>query len=130
MQRNSIRQWLPFILWMALIFAVSSIPRLSGEQFGMPRWSDKVAHFIEYAILAFLFYRGEGGGRWRLGVPAWLLVIVAGIAIGGVDEFHQRFVPGRDSNIIDLAADAAGVVTGTLIGMWRFRTIGKRVETA
>jgi VanZ family protein len=129
-QRNKFRQWFPFIAWMVLIFVVSSIPRLSGEEFGMPRGFDKAAHFVEYAILAFLFYRGESGERWRMGVPAWLLVIAAGLAIACLDEYHQRYIPGRDSNILDLTADAGGIITGTLIGMWRYKTFTRRVERA
>ncbi|HVO76620.1 MAG TPA: VanZ family protein [Candidatus Bathyarchaeia archaeon] len=122
------KQWLPFIIWVSLVFAVSSIPRLSDQPFSLPRSADKVAHFAEYAILAFLFYRGEGGGKWRMGVPAWLLVIAVALAIGGVDEYHQRYIPGRDSDIHDWTADAAGVITGTLIGVWRFWAIARRAE--
>ncbi len=128
MQPDTLKQWLPFIIWVAIIFIVSSIPRLSGEEFGMPLGLDKAAHFIEYAILAFLFYRGERGGRWRMGVPAWSLVISAGLAIAMVDECHQRYVPGRDSSILDWTADAMGIITGTLIGMRRYRSIARRAE--
>ena len=130
MHRNTLKQWLPFIIWVVVIFVVSSIPRLSGEEFGMPFGSDKVAHFVEYAILAFLFYRGERGERWRMGVPAWVLVIAAGLVIAMIDEYHQRYIPGRDSNFVDWAADAAGIITGTLIGMRRYRSIARRAEKA
>jgi len=128
LQPDTLKQWLPFIIWVAIIFIASSVPRLSGEEFGMPLGSDKAVHFIEYAILAFLFYRGERGERWRIGVPAWSLVISAGLAIAMVDEFHQRYVPGRDSNILDWTADATGIITGTLIGMRRYRSIARRAE--
>ena len=128
MRRDTLRQWLPFIIWVAIIFIVSSIPRLSGEEFGMPLGADKVAHFIEYAILGFLMYRGERGARWRMGVPAWALVIAVGFAIAMVDEYHQRYVPGRDSNVFDWATDAAGVAVGTLIGMRRYRLMVSGVE--
>jgi len=127
-QRNTLKQWLPFIVWVVLVFAVSSIPHLSVPAFGMPRWSDKIAHLTEYAVLAFLFYRGERGERWRMGIPAWLLVIVATLAIASVDEYHQRFIPGRDSNILDWTADGVGIVIGTLIGMVRFGTFSRRAE--
>jgi VanZ family protein len=130
MQPNKLKQWFPFLVWMALIFVVSSIPRLSGEEFGVPRGLDKIAHFVEYAILAVLFYRGERGERWRMGVPAWLLVIVAGMAIACLDEYHQRYIPGRDSNILDLTADAVGIITGTLFGIRRYKTFTRRVERA
>jgi len=129
-QWNALKSWLPFIVWMTLIFVVSSIPRLSGENFGMPLGSDKIAHFMEYAVLAFLFYRGARGERWRIAIPACLIVIVAGLTIASVDEYHQRFVPGRDSNIIDWVTDAAGIVIGTLIAMRRYRCAARRVEKA
>lgn len=127
-QGNTLKQWLPFIIWVALVFAVSSIPHLAVPALGMPHWSDKVAHFIEYAVLAFLFYRGEGGERWRMGIPAWLLVIVATLAIASVDEYHQRYIPGRDSNILDWTADAVGIVIGTLTGLVRFGAFSRRAE--
>ena len=125
---STLKPWLPFIVWVALIFVGSSIPQFPGEVFSMPRGADKVAHFIEYMILAFLFYRGERGERWRMGVPAWFLVIVAGLVIATVDEYHQRYIPGRDSNILDWTADAAGIMSGTLIGMWRHRRLARRAE--
>jgi VanZ family protein len=113
---------------VAIIFIVSSIPRLSGEKFGMPLGADKVAHFIEYAVLGFLMYRGERGARWRLGLPAWALVMAVGLGIAMADEYHQRYVPGRDSNALDWATDAAGVAVGTLFGMRRYRSIASGAE--
>ncbi len=129
MRPGAFRHWLPFIVWVAIVFVGSSIPRLSDENFGMPRGADKAAHFLEYAILAFLLYRGAGSLR-RRGVPAWVLVVAAGVLIGAVDEIHQRFIPGRSPDVLDLAADAAGVVTGTLLGMRRFRSTGRGAEAA
>ncbi len=124
------RQLLPFFIWTILIFVGSSIPRLSGDEFGMPAWSDKVAHFLEYLILAFLFYRGIRGERWRRGVPAWLIVLSTGLVIASVDEYHQAFIPGRDANIFDWAADMAGVASGALVGMRRYRARAGSAEQA
>lgn len=124
------KQLLPFFAWTILVFAVSSIPRLSGDEFGVPAWSDKVAHFLEYLILAFLFYRGIRGERWRMGVPAWLIVLATGLAIASVDEYHQSYIPGRDSNIFDWIADMAGVASGTMLGMRRYRARAGDAEQA
>jgi VanZ family protein len=124
------RQLFPFFVWTILIFVVSSVPRLPGDVFGMPTWSDKIAHFLEYLILAFLFYRGIRGERWRMGVPAWLIVLVTGLVIASVDEYHQAFIPGRDSNVFDWTADMAGVASGTLIGMRRYRPRAGAAEQA
>lgn len=131
MRRKSLKRWVPLFCWVALIFVVSSIPRLSlGEKFGMPLEADKVAHFIEYLILAFLFYRGMRDERWGKALPAWLLVVSACLAIATVDEFHQEFIPGRDANIWDWLADAAGIVSGTLIAMRRLKLVEKGAEKA
>jgi len=129
-QSKNLKRWLPFFVWVVLIFVGSSIPRLSGDVFGVPPWSDKVAHFLEYLILAFLFYRGVRGERWRMGFPAWFIVLATGLVIASIDEYHQEYIPGRDANIWDWTADMAGVVTGALIGMRRYRAFAKRPEKA
>jgi VanZ family protein len=96
----------------------------------MPLGADKVAHFIEYLILAYLFYRGARDERWGRVLPAWLLVIIVCGGIGTIDELHQRFIPGRDPNIWDWVADTAGIVSGTLIGMRRFKPGERAAEKA
>ena len=130
MQSKTLKQWVPFFAWVVLIFVGSSIPRLPGNPFGMPRGADKVAHFLEYLILAFLFYQGLREERWRKGFPAWFIVLATGLVIASIDEYHQEYIPGRDANIWDWAADMAGIVTGALIGMRRYRAFAKRPEKA
>jgi VanZ family protein len=34
--------------------------------------------------------------------------------LGTLDEFHQYFVPGRQSDVLDLLADAVGIALGVL----------------
>jgi VanZ family protein len=46
-----------------------------------------------------------------------LLAIVLAIAYGVSDEFHQRFVPGRSSDVYDVLADAEGAAAAAL-GAW------------
>jgi VanZ family protein len=94
---------------MALIFYMSSMPEppLPG---GI---SDKVAHTLGYAALGWLAARAVGGG---LGAPMRmrdaLVAIAIGVAYGISDEYHQSFVPGRDSDIHDVYADAVGAAIG------------------
>jgi VanZ family protein len=130
MRSSTMKQWLPFFAWVVIIFIGSSIPQLPGNPFGLPRGSDKVVHFLEYLILAFLFYRGIRGERWRMGLPAWLIVLAAGLVIASVDEYHQTYIPGRDASIKDWAADMTGVAIGTLIGLRRYRSLAGRSEKA
>jgi VanZ family protein len=127
---NTLKRWLPFFVWVVLIFIGSSIPRLPASPFGMPRGADKVAHYLEYLILAFLFYRGVRGERRWVSLPAWFIVLATGLVIASVDEYHQAYIPGRDANIWDWTADMAGIVTGTLIGMRRYRAVAGHSEKA
>lgn len=100
------RRWLASLLWAVAIFLVSSIPKLDTAVTRL-EGCDKVAHFVEYFILGWaLRYWSRGGS------PGFL---AGGIAFAAFDEFHQRYVPGREMSLWDFVADAAGVVAGFLI---------------
>lgn len=66
---------------------------------------DKLAHSVYFATLAVLLWFGAGG-RW----PVLLFLVVS--AIGGLDEIHQSFLPGRMADVYDFLTDAvaAGLV--------------------
>lgn len=103
-------RWLAVIAWMTLIFAVSSQPRL-------PKLSEplldvllkKAAHFIEYGILAALFWRALALLR-QIWLGAWLLAALYAAS----DEWHQSFVPGRQPSPSDVLIDAFGAATALL----------------
>jgi VanZ family protein len=123
-----ISRWLPLAAWVALIFGLSSIPGLSAEDVDLPRWFDKVVHAVEYAVLALLIYRGFGYGQSQ---PRWITVLIAvatGTGLAALDELYQRTVPGRFSSAFDFAADAVGVLAGTLLAVFRQRIRGERSE--
>jgi VanZ family protein len=104
--------WLPPLLYMILIFS------FSAESSPMPEvtehvW-DKALHSAEYAGLALLFCRaltGEGLG--------WLAAVVTAVLFaslyGASDEWHQAFVPLRDSDVRDWVADTLGAALGAAI---------------
>ncbi|HEY6834942.1 MAG TPA: VanZ family protein [Gaiellaceae bacterium] len=100
--------WGPVVVWMAVIFGLSSIPSLSS---GLGTWDEflrKGAHITEYAILGALLFRALG--RWQ---PALLI----GIAYAATDEIHQHFVQGRHSSPFDVAFDACGLALGLLAAL-------------
>jgi VanZ family protein len=69
----------------------------------------KAAHVTEYGMLAFLVYGSFGAQqpfRWRLRQAISCIGIVGLYSL--TDEFHQRFVPGRHSSLIDCGIDVAG----------------------
>ncbi len=120
--------WVPVLLYLLVIFAGSSVsgpPQIPG---GL---SDKTAHFLEYAGLGFLLARAIAGRRW-LAIPLRYVVVAAIVAAayGVSDEVHQLFVPGREFDPHDMAADAFGAsaAAGALwaCGIIRRSSAGKR----
>jgi VanZ family protein len=115
----NIRRWLPLIVWIVMIFALSSIPGLSSDDVKLPTGFDKLVHFIEYAVFALLYYRGLSYGGVRVRWSIVLVVIASGIAVAALDEMYQSYIPRRDSSLYDLVMDSAGIVTGTLAAVLR-----------
>lgn len=123
---NRLKRWAPLALWIAVIFGLSSIPGMPGKGFRLPQGSDKVVHFLEYAVLAYLLYRGLGYGRVEPGISHGVasLVLAAGIALS--DEYYQSFIPGRDASFFDLSADLLGIITGNALYYFVKVTSGRR----
>lgn len=120
-RRRRLNAWVPLAIWIVLIFVGSSWPHLTNGKFGMPEGSDKIVHATEYLVLAILFCRGFGVQRLGGRVSVWLLVVAICLAMGAFDEYHQRFIPGRDSSLLDFAADMVGIFSGASLGVWRLK---------
>jgi VanZ family protein len=103
-----VRNWLPVLVWAALIFGFSSVPDLGTGLGGWDLVLRKLAHTAEYAILGALLVRATG----RAG-----LALALGSAYAASDEIHQVFVAGRHGSPIDVAIDAVGVAVG--IALWQ-----------
>jgi VanZ family protein len=104
--------WLPAVAYMALIWTLSSMPlqlRLESIPF-----RDKGAHAFEYGVLALLI--AHAIRRTWLSTPLWRVLVYAIVATfvwGFLDEVHQAFVPGRNSDAADLLADTIGACVGS-----------------
>ena len=95
-------RWVPALLVMAVIFALSATPGPDLPKFGL--WDTLVkkgAHFFGYAVLALAYWHAiraqPGGHRARFYVLAFALAILYAVS----DEFHQSFVPGRHPSWVD-----------------------------
>jgi VanZ family protein len=89
--------------------------------------SDKLLHLAGYALLGVLFYRAYRS-RWE-NMPArrlfWLSA--ASTALYGLsDELHQYFVPYRNADVMDAAADAAGGLIGAALAMALHAVLDRR----
>ena len=114
------RHWLPVLLYVALIFTLSSMPHLQAP-FHFPN-ADKVMHIGEYGLLGLLLVRAlHTIARLESMLAAGLLALVIGVAIGGADELYQRGVPGRESSILDVVADTLGVSLSQIAYAWAHR---------
>jgi hypothetical protein len=68
-------------------------------------------HFVEYGVLAALFYRA-----WRFHIDGRRLLypVLAGTVVATGDEFLQWYIPSRVGEMHDIALDVAAVVLGLL----------------
>ena len=110
-----IRDFVPLLLWMGLIFMLShqsvlvEIEHEAGEQAFY-----KTAHIVVYAILAWLWWRALSARRevgWSVLTGALGLTVLYGIS----DEIHQLFIPGRYGRIADVLFDASGALAMILL---------------
>jgi VanZ family protein len=71
-------------------------------------------HFVEYGLVAYLFYRVW---RNRPDLSGVVFAACAGLAVGIADEWVQWFVPGRVGEMHDVALNAVAVGCGLLFSM-------------
>jgi VanZ family protein len=112
----------PVILWGMLIFVISSLPGVSQPFTKIP-YLDKVAHFFEYGVFAFLmsraFYFSESKPRI---IRALVLSFIFCALFGALDEIHQLFIPGREQSVKDFFADIAGILAALTVFFIRYRS--------
>ncbi len=71
-------------------------------------------HFVEYGVIALLFYRVW---RPRGDASMFVLPMLAGIAVGTVEEWLQWFIPGRVGDMRDVFLNMAAIVCGLLFSV-------------
>lgn len=128
MQMNWVKRWLPVIVWAAVISTFSThaftanntghfiipilhslFPHAPSESLErMHFFIRKSGHFIEYFILSLLILRGIRAGRKQTRLVWFAMTLLAVAAYASLDEFHQRFVPGRTAAVSDVVLDTTG----------------------
>jgi VanZ family protein len=140
-RRQFVLYWLPPLVWMGVIFALSTgyfSSYKTGSVFGEiisqlfpwmgAKWvqrlhymTRKMGHLTEYAILAVLWaralfrsgpWRGELGGTRLL----WILGLV--VLYASFDEWHQSWSSLRTGSALDVLIDGVGGAAGLVA--WRF----------
>ncbi len=112
-----VRDGIPLICWLALIFTLSSRPMLvSFEKPFTQVLFAKSAHIFVYAILTWLCWRllsPQRKASWPLLWAAFSLAVL----YGSSDEIHQSYVPGRHGRFADILFDTSGA----LLMLWLLR---------
>jgi VanZ family protein len=107
--------WLPVLFWCGLIFYLSNLPHLRMTEAWWDMIVRKIAHLVEYAILARLIKRAltltTAWPRKRVFTTA----LVGAILYAVSDEFHQNFVEGRVGSVRDIVIDSIGAWLGLVL---------------
>ncbi|GBC81977.1 hypothetical protein HRbin10_01095 [bacterium HR10] len=144
--RALVRRWLPAVIWTGVVLGFSSdalaaaqtsrvllpllrivFPSADPETLeALHLGLRKLAHAVEYAILAALYARAVSG-RFRLegGAREVLLHqggrILLGVAlVAAVDEYRQSLSPVRTGSIRDWGIDLCGASLALML-LWRAR---------
>ncbi|OAT72494.1 VanZ family protein [Parageobacillus thermoglucosidasius] len=132
--KGKIQRWGFVVLWCIVIYCFSEFSLFTGENtkrileavltyvpFGhggdgtsspLNFIVRKLAHLIEFGILAVLVWRALSPKRAAY-VGAWLFATVYAMT----DEWHQSFEPGRTAAPKDVAIDSCGALLA-LIGVF------------
>ena len=115
-----------FWSWLILIIIVSSIPFLWSPKISIDKPGfnfefrlDYIFHFMEYFILVTLlcFWKFKYFHKFKINILYVILIILFSI----FEEFHQKIIPGRVFNPVDLCYDLMGIASGFIIFFIRRR---------
>ncbi len=134
-----LRYWLPAILWLSLIASTSSDAfswqhtghllellfsalsiQMTQAHFDLFHFLlRKSAHFTEYLVMSFLWYRAGQSGRreWRL--SSALLALGVCVTLASLDEWHQTFLLSRTGAFRDVLLDFSGALAMQMVLAFR-----------
>jgi len=116
----------PAGLYYGLIFFLSAQPNVElPVSFPL---IDKILHLFLYAgfgvCVTYSLIRLSRIKAWR----QLLVLVLLGIVLGGLDEVHQMFVPGRSADVADAIADILGILAGWgMVRAWIRWPSGRRI---
>jgi VanZ family protein len=104
--------WLPPFVLMGVIFVLSAQPSLDSGLGVADLIGRKLIHFVEYALLCFLWWRAFVTVTTPRRAALLAFLLASGYAL--TDEFHQTFVDGRHGTPVDWLIDSAGAAAAAL----------------
>jgi len=118
---KKLTKWLPAILIMGIIFALSSVKGVTINEIGLGKESYHInGHFILFVLLCFAYFRATKN---------IILSVVLTMCYGVLDELHQLYTPGRSSSTFDIFVDSTGAVLTGLF-LWKLQPyLPKKLRT-
>ena len=111
-----IRIYVP-ILYMIVIFILSSIPTYDGKLGGVVLCEPKltnILHVPAFAVLSFLwmwYFQISKVFSFKKAVKLVSIITITSAVFG---EVYQLFIPGRFASVSDIALNIAGIFFGVL----------------
>ena len=109
-----------FWIWFVIIIVLADIPNLTTGRDRLHEWGfeirlDYIAHFLLYFVFSFLFICWKVDEKFNINELLLLGFIIGGLVLGVVDEYHQKVVPGRTFNPVDMFYNVLGLVCGIIV---------------
>jgi len=126
-KNNLLLYHLPLLAYAIVIIVLSSLSHLKTPEIRFLAF-DKIAHFFEYALLAFLTVRSFSHISQNISKnKAYLLTALFIIIFALFDEYFVQTLSRRVSSMYDLMADVVGAYI-LMLSMWFFQKIRDKKE--
>lgn len=118
-----------FVFWMLTIIIVSSVPSIPTLKIHTAKSEirlDYLIHFCEYGLLAGIAYLTFVKSEFRLSYQKFFMITSALILFAILDEYHQKFIPGRAFNLKDIYSNISGILAALIFCIVVFRLIANQ----
>ncbi|MBI4726412.1 VanZ family protein [candidate division TA06 bacterium] len=116
--RKKIIIWGPVAAWLVLMVTATSIPNLrTPSEYSH---ADPIFHLAAYLALAVLAARAVFMSDYRH-KGLWAVLLVLGLGLAAIDEYHERWIPGRTVSFLDFSMDAIGFAAGAGLSKLRYK---------
>jgi VanZ family protein len=116
-----------FLIVLTLsIITVSSLPSLPTPKINTGKIEirlDYIFHILEYGALSFFTFLTYARPDFHISSKTYLVITFCLLLFCILDEFHQKFIPGRTFNINDIISNISGVIGGLVFCVIVFRKI-------
>lgn len=114
------------IAWVITIIVVSSTPNIPTLKIHRAKGDirlDYLIHFLEYGALTVLSFITFAGEEFRMGLGKALKITAILCLFAILDEYHQKLIPGRSFNYMDILSNLTGIIAGAVFCIVIFRKI-------